>query len=201
MTSGRGWAQWGTTTPCTVNWCKKSHLGRSGKSTHISMISNSVTYLWSYTTTPIANITGNSVPILPETPLERRYCHAEHWCRCAECLCLRIERRYRRIEWRVFMMFHNVLSVSWCFTSRSSCFTSGWRCFKIYHNVLQVFHDVLLCLTIFSQSRNDRRPPIGSGIATTPQGMPQGLVIMPQRSAISPRNWSHAKLHPEWRLD
>ena len=27
----------------------------------------------------------------------------------------------------------------------------------MYHNVLHVFHDVLLCLTMFSASRNDRR--------------------------------------------
>ena len=26
----------------------------------------------------------------------------------------------------------------------------------MYNNILQVFHDVLLCLTMFSESRNDR---------------------------------------------
>ena len=44
--------------------------------------------------------------------------------------------------------FHDV---SQCFKSVSWCFT----CFTIYHNVLQVLHDVLLCLTMFSEARND----------------------------------------------
>ena len=70
-------------------------------------------------------------PVSPVTPCNRR--------------CLRIERRYRHIKWRVFKsfgMFHNVLSVSWCFTS-------GSRCITMYHNFLHVFHDVSLCLTMF----------------------------------------------------
>ena len=73
-----------------------------GKSTHISMISNSVTHLRSYTNSTIA---GNSAPISPTTPRERQ----------AERLCLRIKHPYHHIEWRVFecfVMFHNVLSVS-----------------------------------------------------------------------------------------
>ena len=106
--------------------------GRFGKRTHISMISNSVTHMWSYTNSAIGDIAGNSTLISPETMRERRYCH---------------------IEWRVFRdvsqcfkrWFQNVLSVSWCFTSGSRCL---WR-FTMYHNVLKVFHDVLLCLTMF----------------------------------------------------
>ena len=58
-------------------------LPRSGKSTHISMISNSVTNLRSYANTAIADITENYAPISPVTPRDRR---------------LHIERRYRRIE-------------------------------------------------------------------------------------------------------
>ena len=58
---------------------------RFGKSTHIAMISNSVTHLRSYTNFTIA---GNSTPISLETPRECRYCHTK--------------RRCRRIEWRVF---------------------------------------------------------------------------------------------------
>ena len=54
---------------------------RFGKSTHISMISNSVTHLRSYTNSAIA---GNSAPISPVTP--------------RDCRRPRIERRYRRIE-------------------------------------------------------------------------------------------------------
>ena len=41
---------------------------RSGKSTHISKISNSVTHLQSYTNTAIAK---NSTPISPVTPCDR----------------------------------------------------------------------------------------------------------------------------------
>ena len=44
-------------------------LCRFGKSTHISMISNSVTHLWSYTNSAIA---GNFAPISPVTPRDRR---------------------------------------------------------------------------------------------------------------------------------
>ena len=65
-----------------------THLYRFGKSTHISIISNSVTYLRSYTNSANADITGNTVPISLETQRNGQ--------------CLRIERRYRRIEWRVF---------------------------------------------------------------------------------------------------
>ena len=39
-------------------------------------------------------------------------------------------------------MFHNVL--------------------RVFHNVLRVFHDVLLCLTMFSESRNDQHHPISN---------------------------------------
>ena len=102
---------------------------RFGKSTHISMISNSVTYLRSYTNYAIANIAENSAAISLETPREHRYRRAE-----SRCLC--IERRYCRIEWRVFhdvlLVVHDVL-----------------RRFTMYHNVLKVFHDALLYLTMF----------------------------------------------------
>ena len=102
-------------------------LCRFGKSIHISMISNSVTHLRSYTNSAIADIAENSAPISPVTPHDRRR--------------LLIERRHRRIEWpprdcrakcrrlritaasadivasndECFMMFHNVLRVSWMF--------------------------------------------------------------------------------------
>ena len=42
---------------------------------------------------------------------------------------------------------------------------SGSQCFTMYHNVLQVFHDVLLCLTMFSESRNDRHQAIDNRAA------------------------------------
>ena len=74
---------------------------RSGKSTHISMISNSVTHLWSYT-----------APILLEIPHECRYHHAKCWCLHIECWSLRIECQYcRNIDVlqcfkECFMMFY-----------------------------------------------------------------------------------------------
>ena len=46
----------------------ESLILRFGKSTHISMISNSVTHLQSYTNSAIADIAGNSTPISPVTP-------------------------------------------------------------------------------------------------------------------------------------
>ena len=64
---------------------------RFGKSTHISTISNSVTHLRSYTNSTIADIAVNSTPISPVTPRDRRL-HIER-------LRLRIQCRYRRIEW------------------------------------------------------------------------------------------------------
>ena len=117
------------------------------------MINNSVTHLRSYT---------NSAPISPVTPHGR-------WR-------LRIERRYRRIEWHPrdrrrrcpkadvstntqSWVFHDV---SQCFKSVSWCFTNGSWCFTKYLNVLHVFHIVLLCFLMFSESLNDRRPPQGS---------------------------------------
>ena len=113
---------------------------RFGKSTHMSVISNSVAHLRSYTNSAIADIAGNSALISPVTPRDRR---AERRRLRIERRRLRIERRYRRIEWRVF---HDV---SQYFKSVSWCFTSGSRCFTLYHNVLHVFHDVLICLTMF----------------------------------------------------
>ena len=71
-----------------LNTPLKSEESRFGKSTHISMISNSVTHLRSYTNSAIA---GNSAPVSPVTPRDRKR-------RRAERRRLRIECRYRRIE-------------------------------------------------------------------------------------------------------
>ena len=94
-----------------VNRSKTKHcvlhnaMIRFGKSTHISMISNSVTHLRSYTNSAIADIAGNSAPISPVTPRDRRRRRAEQRRLRAEQLRLRaerrrlcIDRRYRRIE-------------------------------------------------------------------------------------------------------
>ena len=159
------------------------------------MISNSVTHLRSYTNSAIADIGENSAPISPVTPRDcRRRCPKRRRFHI-ERRRLRIERRYRRIEWRVF---HDI---SQCFKSVSWCFTSGSRCFMMYHNALDVFHDVLWCLacraTIGVAASATVRPPIASGIVTTPQKS----TMAPQGLSISPRTWSHAKLRPEWRLE
>ena len=70
-------------------------VSRFGKSTHISMISNSVRHLRSYTNSAIA---GNSAPISPVTPRDRRRLRGERRRLRIERRRLRIERRYRRIE-------------------------------------------------------------------------------------------------------
>ena len=126
---------------------------RSGKSTHISMISNSVTHLRSYTNTAIADIAENYALISPVTAYNRR--RRRNDIETSKLRSLHIELRYRR-NVECFMMFQCLKSVSWCFTSGSWrftsslwCFTSGSWCFTMYHNVLYVFHDVLLCLTMF----------------------------------------------------
>ena len=86
----------------------------------------------------------------------------------------------------------------------------------MYHNVLQVFHDVLLCLSMFSESSNDRHRRIGeraaadslrdrdnsAGIGDNSAGISNnsdaaGIVDIAAKVIPS----SHAKLHPEWRLE
>ena len=100
----------------------------------------------------------SGVTTTPQSPISLETLH--------KCRCLRIERRYRRIEWRVFeffVMFHNVLRVFhvvWqCFKCFMMCykwFTMFYdvsRCItmflQVFHDALKVFHDVLLCLTTF----------------------------------------------------
>ena len=156
-------SEWGNIKECNkyplviLNIRERGGHCRFGKSTHISMISNSVTHLRSYTNSAIADIAINSAPISPVTPRDCRRLRIEQRR-------LRIQRLYRRIEWPprdrrrrcpkrrrlhmttssadvsassanivasndgCFMMFHNVLSVSWCFIS-------GSRCFTMFHNV------------------------------------------------------------------
>ena len=95
---------------------------RFGKSTHISMISNSVTHLRSYTNYAIADIAGNSTTISPVTPRDRQVPTSPH---------------------RAQTSSHQMTSVSWCFTSGSQCFT-------MYHNVSQCFTCVSWCFTMFN---------------------------------------------------
>ena len=94
-------------------------IGRFGKSTHISMISNSVAHLRSHNNSAIADIAGNSAPISPVTPRDRRRHRAERRRLRIERRRLRIERlrvpierRYHRIELR---LFHDVSQCFKCF--------------------------------------------------------------------------------------
>ena len=68
-----------------------------------------------------------------------------------------------------FMMFHNVLRVF------HDVLLVVHDVLLVVHNVLHVyndvFHDVLLCLTMFSESHNDRRCRIGGH--RSPQGSKQ----------------------------
>ena len=102
-------------------------LLRSGENTHISMISNSVTHLRSYTNTAIANIVGNSAPSVD-----------------IECQCCRIKCRYSGIERRVFhdvlRLFHDVLLVIY------NVLHMFHYVLHVFHDILQVFHNVLRCL-------------------------------------------------------
>ena len=126
-------------------------------------------------------------PISPVTQRDRRR--------------LRIQRRYRRIEWR---LFHDVSQCFKCFM----IFTSGSRCFTMFYMCFMMFYYVLWCLashaTIGVTASVPARPSISSGIAITLQKSaitPQKSAMAPQGSSISPRMWSHAKLRPEWRLE
>ena len=111
----------------------KLHMSGIKKSTHISMISNSVTHLRSLPTPQL--------PISPETPRERRYRRAEHrFRRAGRCPALSADIVASNGE--CFVMFHNVLSVSWCFTSGSQCFTT-------FHNVLRHFTMFYKCFMMY----------------------------------------------------
>ena len=120
------------------------HLIRFGKSTHISKISNSVTHLRSYTNSAIA---GNSAPISPVTPRDRRRRRADVSASSADVAAPNADVSTSSADVSAssanivalnddyFMMFHNVLSVSWCFTSGSLCYTMFYMCFMMFYYV------------------------------------------------------------------
>ena len=143
-----GFEQWCPSFDSAQNlggWCNhatKTHkfyclwfmtVGRFGKSIHISMISNSVTHLRSYTNSAIADIAGNSARS-QTTPRDNVSASS------TDIVALNDLRAIADVAAPnadvsassadivasnddCFMMFHNVLSVSWCFTSGSRCFT------------------------------------------------------------------------------
>ena len=145
------------------------------------MISNSVTHLRSYTNSAIA---GNSAPISPITPRDRR-------CRRAERRRLHIERRYRRIEWR---LFHDV---SQCF----KCFTRVLWCFTMFNNVLWCLASRATIGVAASAAADRLRDHDNAAGPQKSAITPQKSAMAPQGSSILPRTWSHAKLCPEWRLE
>ena len=94
---------------------------RSGKITHVSRISNSVTHLRSYTNTTIARnyeLGGDITELSDYIAASSADVTASNW----EC---------SSISW-CFSMFYQCLmmflNVSWCLTSGSWCLTSGSRC-------------------------------------------------------------------------
>ena len=94
------------------------------KSTRMSIISNSVTHLRSYTNTAIADIARNSARA-PMSP--HRVLISSHWMASVR-------------------VFHDVSqcfkSVSWCFTSGSWCFNSGSWCFTMFYKCFMMFYYV-----------------------------------------------------------
>ena len=159
---------------------------RFGKSTHISMISNSVTHLRSYTNSAIADIAENSTrsQTSPHRALISLHWMTSVWVFHDASQC------FKSVSWCF-------TSGSWCFTSGSWCFTSGSWCITMFYMCFMMFYYVLclasraMIVVKASATANHLRD------ATTPLGS----AMMPQGSWISPRMWSQAKLHPEWRLE
>ena len=120
------------------------------------------------------------MPISAETP-----------CRCCHAVGRfhRAERRYCHIEWPGMgsvRVFHDVSQSFKSVLLFYQWFTMFYVCFTMYHNVLPVFY--VLCFMVFSESCNNRHWRLRGHRSL-------------QGSAITPRKWSHAKLHPEWRLE
>ena len=140
------------------------------------MISYSVSrYLPNYTNTTIADIAGNTVAILPETPSECR-------CRLTEQASTDVAASRANIitsNGECFMLFRNVLSVSWCIMS-----------LMMFHNVLQVFHGVSLCFTMFYDvlwvSKWSASASIGIGASNRhiSDHVPTIIAITPQHAGI-----------------
>ena len=94
---------------------------RSGKSTHITMISNSVTHLRSYTNTTISENSAWSPTSPNRAPI------SSHWMTSV---------------WQFHDVSHCFKSVSWCFTSGSWCFTSGSWCTTMFYICFMMFYYV-----------------------------------------------------------
>ena len=197
------------------------------------MISNFVTHLRSYTNSAIAGNSARSstsprraptsLHRAPTSLIEQRRLRIQRWRLCIERRRLRIQRRRLRIQrrrlriqqWRLrivasnddcFMMFHNVLSVSWLFTSGSRCFTCVSWCFTMFNNVLWCLVSRATISKRAAASRlRDRDNAAGIGDNSAEIGdNSQKSAMAPQGSSISPRTWSHAKLRPdgpEWRQE
>ena len=107
-------------------------LVRCGKSTHISMISNSVTHLQSYTNFAISDIAGNSA----RSPSHRRAPTSPH--RASISL-------HRMTAQSPTLLPQTQTSPHRAPTSPHRSPISSHRmteCFMMFHTVLKVFHDV-----------------------------------------------------------
>ena len=119
-----------------VVWCFISVSHRSGKSTNISMISNSVTHLRSYIKTAIAHIDGNSA----RAPISQRQAPMSPRQE------LMSPHRGPMSLHRAPILSHWMASVSWCFKSVSwyftsdSCLTGGSRCFMCVSRCITIFY-------------------------------------------------------------
>ena len=103
---------------------------------------------------------------------------------------------------RVPTSSHQMGSVSWCLRVCHDVLLVVHDVLHVYDNVLWSFTSVSWCFTSVLRSLVSWET-IGIGACTlqSPHRQRlQGLAIMPQGSAIMPQKWSHAKLHPEWRL-
>ena len=109
--------------------------------------------------------------------------------------------RYRPIEWRVFecfMMFHNVLSVSWGFTSGSRCFTCVSRCITMFYK----------CFMMFSEFRNDRHrryrlesDPMLNSIQNADWSNSVPIRQIPKGTVPMRLGMSHDWKFSDWKLD
>ena len=172
-----------------------------GKSTHISMISNSVTHLRSYTNSAIADIAGNSAraPMSPcRSPMSpRRSPMSPHRAPIANVSTSSADIVASNGGVRVFCdvlrVFHNVLLVV----------RDVLRRFTMYHNVLQVFYDVLRCIvsraTIGIAASATTRPPIAAGIGDNSAGIGDDAAGIGDNSAkVLSRKCNNAQLRPNW---
>ena len=128
---------------------------------HISMISNSVTHLQSYTNSAIADIAGNSAPIPPVTPQDRRRLRTERRVSASSADIVASDDlgtiadvaapNAEVFTWRADIVASNedCSSVSQCFIE---CFMMFHLWFTMFYDVSQCFTCVSWCFTMFNNA-------------------------------------------------